>query len=111
MCIRDRHDGAQFPYPIHVDSDATIVVPNAGDTMTFGQGYVGFYKPSISGAGNLTKKGLGTLQMTGNQTNQMTGTLFVDQGVFSLATTSGVAAVTSQLVIGHNVADDELAGD
>jgi autotransporter-associated beta strand protein len=103
-----QHDNAKFSAPIYLDTDSAIYVANAADTMTFGTGWQSG-QPAMSGPGNLTKKGPGTLKILGHQTNLLAGAIYVDQGIFALSTTSGVAAVTSPLIIGNNLTNGTTA--
>ena len=101
-------DGATFSASFHFDSDTAIVVTNAADKFTAYGTYIGGIWQHFEGPGNLHKKGRGTLQITGNQTNSMAGVFYVDQGTLALNNTQHIAAVNSPLVIGHD-ADGTMA--
>jgi fibronectin-binding autotransporter adhesin len=102
-------NGGVLPSFLYLDSDTAIVVTNAADTFTIGTAYLATFTNMISGPGSLVKKGPGTLQLVGAQTNGMSSPLTVDQGTLTLNLTQNVAAISSPLIIGHNVADGTTA--
>jgi autotransporter-associated beta strand protein len=68
--------------PITLSSDAVINTPT--NTIVTLSG-------AISGAGGLTKEGVGTLQLTGSESNSFAGATIVNKGELQLAKTNAVA--------------------
>ena len=103
------HDGANFAASMQFDSDTAIVVTNAAHTFTVNGTYAGGIYQHFQGPGNLFKKGPGTLKITGDQTNSMTGKFYVEQGTLALDNKEGVAAISTPLVIGRSPSDGTTA--
>lgn len=55
----------------------------------------------ISGASSLTKWGAGVLSLSGSANNTYTGTTYVNEGTLLLAKSSGLQAVSADLVVGQ----------
>jgi fibronectin-binding autotransporter adhesin len=103
------HDGASMESFVHLDSDTAIVVTNAADTIKIQKYFLVTFYPLITGTGSLTKKGRGTLEITGNQSNGMTAPFIIEQGALALNLTQDVAGVSSPLIIGTNPANGTTA--
>jgi autotransporter-associated beta strand protein len=104
------HDGVILDAFLHLDSDTAIVVTNAADTVKLGKSFVSTAYSVISGPGSLTKKGRGTLELFGNQTNGMTTPFFLHQGTLALNMTQHVFGVSSHpMIIGNNLGDGTTA--
>lgn len=84
--------------PIHLSRDSIIGIPDNSSMQAGGV---------ISGTGDLTKVGAGSLRMDGMDHNTYAGTTFVNEGALVLNKTYGFQAVPGSLVISQP--DTELA--
>ena len=110
-----QNDGAAF-INVHLGSDSAVQVANPSATATFGIDSSEFgkyangwysYSP-LDGSANLHKLGPGSLQLDGHyQTNAISGTTYVDQGVLALNGMTNylgtnLTLINGPLVIGTN---------
>jgi autotransporter-associated beta strand protein len=80
--------------PISLTGDSTIIVLTNG---------VLSLSNSISGAGQLTKNGPGTLKLAGPGANTFGGGVVVNEGILTLAKTAGANALPGPLIIGDGL--------
>lgn len=79
---------------ITINGTAAALQVGAGNTMVV--------TGRNNGAGNLTKRGAGTVEYTGTLSNFLVGTTTVREGLLLLNKPSGVTAINGPLVIGEN---------
>jgi autotransporter-associated beta strand protein len=97
-----QHDGAILYGTVTVESPSAVLVPNSLHTLSFGDG--------LAGVGELHKRGLGTLRVSGTTPYPMIGALLVDEGTLLLYNNSpAMSAVSGPLVIGENLANGTTA--